>query len=329
MDTISNNSAPQKEDTQLIDKHTSSMFRAVAAVMVILSHYAEWYSLFFQTEGGAETFRIALTKLGVYGVDIFFLFSGYAMVKSLGEGRMSFNFVWKRIRNVYIPYFIIAGTIELVSGGFTSLHDFLLFASGYEYWYMNVLFALYIGFIVIYAAFRNKHIRVVLFCAFTYLYSYTLYNQDMLEFWYVSNIAFALGIISAEYEKYVKKLTDKAGVLLIAVLCVMMFFVTKSGLYGEITMSSYTKEELTWLKIGATLVWTLLVLVLTSNWRIKIKVLSFLGSASLYLYLTHTYIFMRCVNGLEIAVMARFAVSAGITVAVAILCRMVLARKPK
>ena len=148
---------------QLVDKHVSSMFRAVAAVMVILSHYAEWYCLFFQTEGAAETFRIALTKLGVYGVDIFFLFSGYAMVKSLGDSRMNINFVWKRIRNVYIPYFIIAGIIELVSGGFTSLHDFLLFAIGYEYWYMNVLFVLYIGFIVIYALILNKHIRIVLF----------------------------------------------------------------------------------------------------------------------------------------------------------------------
>lgn len=408
--------------TQLIDKHTGSTFRGIAAVMVILSHYAEWYSLFLQTQGRAETFRIALTKLGVYGVDIFFLLSGYAMVKSFGSsnysadgnlagassakssvpnaasfgssahnGNMNPGFALKRIKNVYIPYFIVTGIIELISGGFTSLHEFWLFACGYDYWYMNVLFVFYIGFIAIYALVKNKALKLAAFSVFTYIYSYTLYKNGMQDFWYVSNIAFALGVIvsecdnierkpqqtndcrvgfrisecdnaekkpyniylkgkfrckhfslSHEYKderktfptlesesdktekryKYAQRIIEWIWLPMLAILSVGMFFVIKSALFDTAWLSRYTDEELIWGKIGATLIWTLFVLVLASKWRIREPIFAFLGKISLYLYLTHTYIFMRCVNSLTCPVMARFAISALITVVISFLCSL-------
>lgn len=324
---------------QFISKDTSSTFRGIAAVMIILSHYAEWYSWFVQTDGNMEIIRVAFTKLGVYGVDIFFLFSGYAMVRSLGNEKMNLDFLWKRIKNVYIPYFIIAGVIELVSGGFTSLHDFLLFAGGYDYWYMNVLFVFYIGFIIIYALIKNNHGRTAVFCVFAYIYSYTLYSRGMYEFWYVSNITFALGIVMAEYEKYVKKLTDKMGLPLTAALGIAMLFVIRYGLYGEAVISKFTAEQQIFLKIGATLVWALLVLMLAAKWNINEKIFAFLGKNSLYLYLTHTFVFMRCINSQllsdtalfaniapnkNIALMAIFTISAIITVVLSTISALII-----
>ena len=126
------------KNSQLMEKRETNWFRGIAVVMVVVSHYAEWWSWFVPLEGNAEVFRLALTKLGVYGVDIFFLCSGYAMVKSLGRERMHGAFIWKRVKNVYIPYLIVVGAIELLEGGFDSLQDFLHFASGYDYWYMFV-----------------------------------------------------------------------------------------------------------------------------------------------------------------------------------------------
>lgn len=308
------------ENNQLIDKNTSNIFRGIAAVMVISSHYAEWFSWFIQTEGNREIFRVALTKLGVYGVDIFFLFSGYAMVVSLNGERMSLNFVWKRIRNVYLPYFILVGILELLSGGFTSLHDFMLFLTGYDYWYMNVLFIFYIGFMVIYALIRHRVLRIFAFSIFTYAYSYWLYSNDMHEFWYVSNIAFVMGIIIGEYGRYVKKIIDRAGIPISILLSLVMVYVVRSGLYADTAINGYPEEYQVWFKIGATFFWTLLVIVLASIWRIRERISEFLGKNSLYLYLTHTYIFMRCVNGLETAIIIRFAISAAVTVIVSFLC---------
>ncbi|MCH5248516.1 MAG: acyltransferase [Lachnospiraceae bacterium] len=353
----------QKSDCkQFITRDTALTFRGIAAVMVILSHYAEWYSWFVQTEGNREIFRVALTKLGVYGVDVFFLLSGYAMVKSLGDKKINRDFIFKKIRNIYIPYLIITGVIELISGGFTSFHDFWLFASGYDYWFMNVLFVFYIGFIVIYALFKKTPLRIAAFGIFTYAYSYTMYKNGMYEFWYVSNITFVIGIITAECERIfnnnrtdehkkfneyemisvtnssVTIITHVIYLIMIIALGIAMFFVVKSGLYGYEAISRFTKEQQIWLKIGATIIWTLLVLLLTIKWRIKEQLFSFLGKYSLYLYLTHTYIFMRVVNSrvfadispdVNTALMAKFAISAVFTVIVSALCGIIITRLTK
>lgn len=300
---------------QLMSKRETDWFRGIAVVMVVLSHYAEWWAWFTPTEGNMEIFRQGLTKLGVYGVDLFFLFSGYAMVKSMKQERMYPQFIWKRIKNVYIPYFIVVGIIELISGGFTSFQDFGMFASGYDYWYMFVLFIFYIGFIVIYTIVGGKLPRVLAFSAFTYVFSYILYDKGMQDFWYVSNIVFALGVICGEYEEYVKKAADKIGIPLIALLSIGMIFVVRSGLIAQEWKGAKTPEQLIWLEIGATMIWSLLIMTLASKLKIKEKIFAFIGRSSLYIYLIHTFIFMWCVNNLEdMSYIMRFLISALITI---------------
>lgn len=52
----------------------------------------------------------------------------------------------------------------------------------------------------------------------------------------------------------------------------------------------------------------------------KEKGFAFLGRHSLYIYLTHTYIFMWCVNHLEWDTVWRFLISALATVVISVLC---------
>lgn len=308
---------------QLMDRRETDWFRGIAVVMVVLSHYAEWWTWFVPAEGNGEIFRLALTKLGVYGVDIFFLFSGYAMVCSMEQERMYPKFIWKRIKNVYIPYFLVVGCIELLSGGFASPADFWNFVSGKDFWYMYVLFIFYIGFIVVYTVMGGRVPRCAVFCIFTYCFSVGLYREGMMDFWYVSNAAFAIGVVAAEYGKPVKRLVDRAGIPLMAVLLILMIFVIRSGL-DENAASGRSAEQLLRMEIGATLVWTLLVLLLAAKCRIKEKVFAFLGKNSLYIYLTHTFLFMWIVNILECNIILRFLASAAVTVAVSALCNLLI-----
>lgn len=355
---------------QLFTKNITNFFRGIAAVMVVLSHYAEWWIEmihWIQPEENIKTFCIALTKLGVYGVDLFFLFSGYAMVKSLGQGKMNLRFVWKRVRNVYIPYLIVVGIIEFISGGFLSpfedfglfLRDFRLFISGYDYWYMFVLFLFYIGFIVIYFIPFGRIWRVSVFSLFTYLISYLLYQKGMREFWYVSNIAFALGVFAGEYDGQSKKMVEKAGIFIVPIMTVGMWFVVRFGLTGGVNIGGDPEDYAHWFKIGATVIWTLLIFNLAgmipkvfSLIRIPIlrrflelaaKPVAFLGKNSLFIYLTHTYVFMECANhsmlnehlhvlakrlsmddisGPIFELKLKFCIAAAITVLVSFLCSL-------
>ncbi|MBD5475048.1 MAG: acyltransferase [Lachnospiraceae bacterium] len=310
--------------TTLMNKHETDWFRGIAAFMVVVSHYGNWINILVSLEGNAETFRFALTKLGVYGVDIFFLLSGYAMIKSLGNGKMSRQFIWKRIKNVFIPYVIVAGIIELISGGLTSFHDFWILLIGYNYWYMCVLFIFYIGFMVIYAIIRVKGVRVIAFSVFTYAMSYKLYQSGMFPFWYVSNIAFAIGVIAGEYEEAVTKIIDRVWIPMIVLLTMGMAFVTRWGLTGGVNLGGDPEEYQIWVQIGATVVWTLLILILASKCRIRDKIFAFLGRNSLYIYLTHTYVFMRCINDLTCNMYVRFMISPICIIAVSFLCNLLI-----
>ena len=308
----------------LMNKCETDWFRGIAALMVVLSHYGEWINILVSLEGNAETFRFALTKLGVYGVDIFFLFSGYAMVKSLGNRKMNWQFIWKRIKNVFIPYIIVIGIIELVSESLTSIHDFWILIIGYNYWYMCILFIFYIGFIAIYAIIPVKGIRVIAFSIFTCVLSYKLYQYEMFPFWYVSNIAFAIGIIAGEYEEAAKKIVDKVWIPMIVLLTIGMTFITKWGLTGGVNLGGDPKEYQLGFQIGATVVWTLLILILASKCRIREKIFAFLGRNSLYIYLTHAYVFMRCINNLTCDFYMRFIISTICIIAVSFLCNLAI-----
>lgn len=309
----------------LMDKRETDWFRGIAALMVVLSHYGHWWNILTATEGNVETFRFALTKLGVYGVDIFFLFSGYAMVKSLGNRKMNWLFVWKRIKNVFIPYLIVIGIIELISGNLNSTDDLLLLVSGYNYWYMCVLFMFYIGFMVIYAIIRIRAVRVIAFSIFTYVLSYKLYEHGMSPFWYVSNIAFAIGVIACEYEAAAINIVRKIWIPALIILNIGMIFIIKWGLTGGVNIGGAPEDYQIWFQIGATLVWTLIILILASKCSIKEKIFAFLGRHSLYIYLTHVYVFMRCINNVTVLSMPmRFIISPICIIAVSFLCSLII-----
>ena len=313
----------------LFTRQATGWFRGVAAIMVVASHYAEWWSWFMPTEGSAELLRQALTKLGGYGVSLFFLFSGYGLVKSLEGRRMNGLFIYKRFVNVWLPYFLLVGAIELLSGGFISPSDFLSFLVGYDYWYMMVLFLFYLAFMLLWALPCPRWLRVLLLAVWTFLFSRHFYIKNMLYFWYASNAAFVLGVIAAEYEKAVRKAVKIIAPVLLPLLACAMFFIIRSGLGMNVHPIPETETALhAWARVGAEAVWTLLILLIASLWRHYDRILIFVGKNSLYIYLTHTFIFMRCVNTLTCGFAARFAVSAVLTLIVSMLCGFLFSALP-
>lgn len=307
------NSVPSKG---LYQREASGWFKGLAIIMVILSHFAEWWSWFHVEEGISEKIRYGISRFGPYGVGIFFLFSGYGLTKSAGDKRIDFRFILKRLMNVYIPYLIIVVLIELLSGGFESKEEVLNLFYGQSFWYMTVLFSFYLAFIAIWLIFTNRHIRAVLMILFTWSYSNYLFKTGEQDFWFISNSAFAIGVLLALYEPEIKKVMDKVGIFLTILFGLGSIYVVYSALYVEHMWAEPIEEIRS--RIIAVTIFVFFTACFAAVWKWYDIILQFLGKYSIYLYLWHTFLFMWAVNYFEYEMWIRFVIAAGVILAVAI-----------
>lgn len=308
----------------LFTRNATAWFRGLAIIMVILSHYAEWWSWFYAEEGMRELVRLGVSRFGPYGVAIFLLFSGYGLAKAAGNKRVDAKFVLKRVLSVYIPYLVMALLIELLSGGFESFEDVTDVLYGHDFWYMRIMFSFYIAFIVTGIIFVNPHMRAILIMVFTVCYSGYLYYAGKYDFWFVSNIAFALGVILAVYEPYIKKLVDRAGVMLAVIFGIASGYVVYSSLYAGHARAK-TADEI-WSRIIAVLIFTLFIVFLAALWKWYDPFVQILGRYSLYLYMSHTFLFMWAINYFEFGMNVNFAIAAGFILGISLVMGVLLTK---
>ncbi len=300
--------------THLFNKDISTWFKGIAIIMIILSHYAEWWTWFYTEEGTSELIRNGISRFGPYGVAIFLLFSGYGLTKSAGNHRIGIKFILKRIVSVYIPYFILVLLIDLLSGGLEDMEDIIDLLYGNDFWYMTVLFSFYLAFMAIWLIFDNCHIRAVLMVIFTYWYSNYLYKAGEQDFWYISNIAFAMGVLLALYESVIIKIVNKISFVATLIFAAGSIAVVRSALFVEHIWEQPVDEIRS--RIIAVTIFTLFIVFLASRWNMYDNVLISLGKYSLYLYLSHTFLFMWTINHFEYEMSINFAIAAVIIVVV-------------
>ncbi len=306
----------------LFTKDASYWFKGLAILMVILSHYTEWWAWFHTLEGTSELIRSGLSRFGPYGVAIFFLFSGYGLSKSAGDKRIGLPFIAKRLSSVYLPYLIVAILIELLSDGLQTFHDFIDILYANDFWYMTVIFLFYLAFIVIWLLCDNRHIRAIAITIFTLTLNHRLMTMELQDFWYLSNTAFLIGILAALYEPLLLKAVDKMGFVLCAVFGIGSILTIRTALFTQPVWA--TPEDAIQARLYAVLGFTLFILFFAAKWKWHDVVLRFLGHHSLYLYLTHTFLFMWAVNYFSYEMPVRFIIAAVITIVVSILLNFII-----
>ena len=146
---------------------------------------------------------------------------------------------------------------------------------GHDFWYMTVIFTLYLAFMGIWFVFRNRHIRAVLIALFTYLYSNYLYSSGEQEFWFISNIAFAIGVLLALYESEVLKMNTIVRVALVLVFGLASAYEVYFALYIEHVWAQPLDEIKS--RIFAVTIFTLFIVFFASVWRIYDPIGRFLG----------------------------------------------------
>lgn len=296
------------DNKALFSRQASAWFKGLAIIMVVLSHYAEWWNWFHTLEGNAELFRLGISKFGPYGVAVFLLFSGYGLTKSAGGERIGLKFILKRLTSVYIPYVILVLLIEMLSDGLHTMQDFVDVLNGHDFWYMTVIFLFYLAFIVLWLIFKNRHLRAVGIIAFTVIMSYRFFVMGELDFWYLSNPAFALGVVLALYEPVVRKIPAAVNLALTAVFAAVSGFVVYSGVFVEHVweMPEAKIQAEMWAVFG----FTLFIVFLAASLKRYDVILQFVGKYSLYIYISHTFIFMWVINHVGYRMPARFGLAA-------------------
>ncbi len=264
----------------MIDNRTSKVFRGIAILMVIASHFAGG----MYEESFNEALRQWISTWGVYGVDIFFLLSGYGLVKSYQKNGIDKRFVLKRFLNSYVPYILIVCFFALIDRSIDSPRALINLIIGYDYWFMCVLFAFYIMFMVFY---RIGKVKEVLISVGVIAFTYMLRAKGFSPFWELSNGAFLIGIYAATLEE---KFGEKAREFIIktnlafigfALMIICAFW----HVYSETFASHMT----------ASMMFTVMTLGLCVQFKAGGIVLPTLGRYSLYIYLLHSRIFWKFV----------------------------------
>ena len=262
----------------MIDIKTSKMFRGIAILMVMISHYA-WFVF---NNPIHERLVLFITSWGVYGVDIFLVLSGYGLTKSAESKGIDGLFVLKRFVSVYLPYFFIVGFFNIVDKAFTCKEDVIRFIIAKDYWYLAVMFALYIMFMIF--GKMGKY-RDILLSVGVVAFSVFLWKRGMQDFWVLSNGAFLLGVYAASLEKkygdkveaFVKK--SRFPIITIVMTLVFGFIFSKTGrMWAEVTRSL-------WFSLAA--------LSLCICIKGRGVILPILGRFSLYIYLLHMWLFEK------------------------------------
>ena len=264
----------------MIDNRTSKVFRGIAILMVIASHFAGG----MYEESFNEALRQWISTWGVYGVDIFFMLSGYGLVKSYQKNGIDKRFVLKRFLNSYVPYILIVGFFALIDKSIDSLRALINLLIGYDYWFMCVLFAFYIMFMIFYRIGKLKEVLLTIgVIAFTYM----LWAKGFSPFWELSNGAFLIGVYAATLEERSgEKLKDfiiKTNLAFIglAVTIICAFW----NVFSE-TFASH---------MSASMAFTVTALAFCVQLKTGGVILATLGRYSLYIYLLHSRIFWKYV----------------------------------
>lgn len=295
-----------KGETMITNKK-SYILRGLAMIIVVASHYTEWWPY---TGGTMTPLMERISAWGPLGVDIFFLMSGYGLVKSAYKGAgksygvapsengykvragISGDFVLKRLMGSYIPYLIIIGIINTLGASWAEADAGFIreFLTGYSYWFMNVIFIIYILFILIY---KLDFFRIPLITAGIIGMTVVFFKFGRNDFWMLSNLAFLFGIYAAELEERLGK--DKLNAIKLPIILLIIGVIGTAVCSMNLVRFSLMFENGKFVcELILNIFFTLVVYgvaVLLPD--VKLFGLHGIGKNSLFIYLIHTFVYWK------------------------------------
>ena len=297
------------EETKLNKKHRNSNFellRILAMIMIILHHFSIYNNINNIKDLSFNSYiGIYFFALGKLGVNLFVLITGYFLVNSKLKLKKIFK-LWLQVLFYSIGILIVLKCFKVVDIKFDQIYSYFLPVLSRKYWFISVYIFLYIL-----SPFINKFIHcinkkeytmliiiltTILSIIYSVFYKFNVYQTEgtIAElFWFIY-----LYLLSGYIRLYgIKFLNNKKLNILITilVLTVFIFFLLLSHIINinfdkmENVIYHYTRQNSIFI-----LLLSVLIFYIFKNMKIRqSKIINFLGSITLGVYLLHEHPLIR------------------------------------
>ena len=261
----------------------------IFSIGIILHHVA----LKTMGDGGAAKVFSPFLGIGYLFVAYFFFCSGYGLYKSfLAKEDYLKGFLGKRIIPLLISFFAADTLFQLAR---LSRVDPAFPANTYS-WFIFVIVIMYCIFFACFKLFKKNAELAVLGATILWCIGCRLLYAE--TYWYNSVLAFPAGLLLARHEEkinaFVKKCYFAVGAAFIIITGIFIFLSTNdmrlynmfSAINSGISFDA-VKEIQTVLQCGCAVLFCGAIFIISLKLKLRGKVLSFLGSMTLEIYLVH------------------------------------------
>ena len=292
--------------------------QGLMALCIVCHHTAQQTCVNWLPSGNIVNGLNVFSDTGFLFVGVFFFWSGYGLFKSFkNKQKYLSGFISKRVVPVLVPYVLVCFlfTLERIfvfkekMPLWFKITNFTGITIGYYFgWYIQAIVVFYLVF---YFAFKYSRYD---FDAILYVFAGVLlwvvagliidHNDYFMrgQWWYNSTMLFPFGVLFAKNEsKIIEFLKKRFKILVLSsiILFFLSFFFSRfmesiGGYYGEMMGFPFSKKifyrVLTLTpQLLAAVMFTLILLLICMKAKFHNKVLDFLGSHTLEIYLTHAF----------------------------------------
>lgn len=294
--------------------HSSKGLLGFCAVGIMLHHMSQ--TIYFAKEDPG--ILLFMVDIGVCFVGMFFFFSGYGLYSSLRDKPDYLKgFLRRRLPTVLVPFYMC--NFVFILGSYLFGYKFkegelvpyltgaILMNS--QMWYIVEILILYLLFYLVFRLIRNRNAACAVYFILTLIligfslrlgHDTTTPTQGLWfhgEWWYNTTLLMPAGILFAKWEKQILGFIRKfyGIVLIVSVLMTAflyketMFMIQNKGYWYEWDGYAGYKEKVQTLAVQTpfVLVTVFTVIVILQKIEFGNKILDFLGSIALELYLIH------------------------------------------
>ena len=322
----------------------SKQIQVLACIGIMIHHVTQQITSYGNNPKGPIT---VFSYIGFMFTALFFFFSGYGLIYSYlsKEGYLG-GFLKKRLPAVLIPFWIInllivlaqlfykKESVGLVKGLKEILGLILVNSNG---WFVIEIVILYLLFYGVFSVVKNKDMALLLLClltaaliGFSFFQGHDPYEEKVHwfrgEWWYNSTICFCYGVLYANYKEKIERSfrsfyyiwTLIAGLLTLVMICASIYTLNRYGYYRELVHDGLRCAAITLsVQSVSCIVFTTFVLLLNMKLPLKSRVLEYLGSILLTLFLVHGFVVNTLLHDIRVSDLLRYLIIIGVSIGLA------------